>query len=101
MTNTAILAFATAADHPEKLWELDTHVGYDINSAMLVEKHGVLYYGTKNGLLLAIDPRSGTLLWEHKLGVTILNTVVPLQDPNEVLVADVDGKVTRVGPRQH
>jgi outer membrane protein assembly factor BamB len=101
MTNTAILAFATAPDHPEKLWELNTHVHYDINSAMLVENEGVLYYGTKNGLLLAIDPRSGTLLWEHKLGVTVLNTVVPLEDVNEVVVSDMDGKITRVGPRQH
>lgn len=101
MTNGAILAFTTAADHAEKLWELDAHLGCDINSAMLVEKQGVLYYGTPNGLLLAIDPRSGTLLWEHKLGVTVLNTVVPLEDANEVLVSDVDGKVTRVGPRQH
>jgi outer membrane protein assembly factor BamB len=101
MTNGAILAFATAADHAGKLWELDAHLGCDINSAMLVEKQGVLYYGTQNGLLLAIDPRSGTLLWEHKLGVTVLNTVVPLEDANEVLVSDADGKMTRVGPRQH
>lgn len=101
MTNTAILAFSTAANWPEQLWNLDTHVNYDINSAMLVEKDGVLYYGTKNGLLMAVDPRSGTLLWEHKLGVTVLNTVVPLAEPDEVLVADVDGKITRIGPKQH
>lgn len=101
MTNTSIVAFATAPYEPERLWELRTPVDYDINSAMLVEKNGVLYYGTKNGLLLAIDPRSGTLLWQHKLGVTILNTVVPLDEPNEVLVSDTDGKVTRIGPREH
>ena len=96
-----ILGFAAASEPPEKIWELDTHSDNDLNSAMLVEKQGVVYYGTKNGLLLAIDPRSGTLLWEHKLGVTALNTVVPLEEPNEVLVSDADGKITRVGPRQH
>jgi outer membrane protein assembly factor BamB/predicted phosphodiesterase len=103
MTNTAIVAFSTSAARPEKLWELDARklFDYDINSAMLVEKNGELYYGTKNGLLLAIDPRSGTLLWEHKLGVTVLNTVAPLDDPDEVIVADIDGKITRVGPRQY
>ncbi len=103
MTNTAVLAFSTKAAHPEKLWALDARklFNYDINSAMLMEKNGELYYGTKNGLLLAIDPRSGTLLWEHKLGVTVLNTVVPLDEPDEVVVADVDGKITRVGPRQY
>jgi outer membrane protein assembly factor BamB len=100
-TNGAILAFAAAADHAEKLWELDAPLGGALNSAMMVEKEGVLYYGTKDGLLLAIDPRSGTLLWEHQLGATALNTVVPLDDPDEVLVSDVDGKITRVGPRQH
>jgi outer membrane protein assembly factor BamB len=99
MNNTSVFAFSTAADHPDQLWDLDTHVDYDINSAMLVEKDGVLYYGTKNGLLMAMDPRSGTMLWEHKLGVTVLNTVVPLDDPNEVIVSDIDGKVTRIGPR--
>jgi outer membrane protein assembly factor BamB len=97
----AILAFATDTDPPGKLWETDAHFGGDFNSSMLVEKQGVLYCGTKNGLLLAIDPRSGTLLWEHKLGVTVLNTVVPLEGANEVLVSDADGKITRVGPRQH
>jgi outer membrane protein assembly factor BamB/predicted phosphodiesterase len=101
MTNTSIIALAAIGEQPKELWDMDTHVHYDINSAMLMEKEGVLYYGTKNGLLLAVDPRSGTLLWEHKLGVTVLNTVVPLDDPNEVIVADVDGKVTRVGPREH
>lgn len=100
MTNTAIVALATGPAHPEQLWKLDTGVNYDINSAMLVERDGILYYGTKNGLLLAVDPRGGAMLWKHKLGVTVLNTVVPLDDPNEVVVSDVDGKVTRVGPKQ-
>lgn len=101
MTNAAIVALSTAADHPEKLWQMDTGVPYDINSAMLEERDRTLYYGTKNGLLLAVDPRSGTLLWEHRLGVTVLNTVVPLDEPDEVIVADVDGKITRIGPKRH
>ncbi len=101
MTNTAIVAFATGASHPEKLWELDARplFNYDINSSMLVEKENVLYYATDLGLLLAIDPRSGTLLWEHKLCDCLVNTVAPLDEPNEVITCDVDGRITRVGPR--
>lgn len=94
-----IAAFSTEASEPRELWELDAHFGYDINSAMLVERDGVLFYGTKNGLLLAIDGKTGALLWEHKLGVTVLNTVVPLSG-SDVLVADVDGKVTRIQARR-
>ncbi|HEX4119720.1 MAG TPA: PQQ-binding-like beta-propeller repeat protein [Verrucomicrobiae bacterium] len=90
-----IAAFSTEAAEPRELWELDGHIRYDINSAMLEERGGVLFYGSKNGVLIAADAKTGGLLWEHKLGVTVLNTVVPL-GANDVLVADVDGKITRV-----
>jgi len=94
MTNF-IYAFSTAASQPEKRWELNAKFGYDINSAMLVEKGGVLFYGTKNGLLLAMDAKSGALQWQHRIGVGVLNTVVPLSG-SEVLTADVDGKVSLI-----
>ncbi len=93
-----IYAFSTTASQPEKLWELNAGFGYDINSAMLVEKDGVLFYGTKNGLLFALDARTGNIKWQHKLGVGILNTVVPLSG-TEVLTTDFDGKVTLVSAK--
>jgi outer membrane protein assembly factor BamB len=91
--NDKILAFDATAQHPQVVWELNAKFGYDINSAALVEKDGVVFYGTKNGLLLAVDAKTGQLKWEHKLGVALLNTVAPLS-AREVLVADADGKVT-------
>ena len=62
---------------------------------MLVEKEGVVFYGTKNGLLLAVDGRTGELKWQRKLGVALLNTVTPL-NAREVLVTDFDGRVMLV-----
>ncbi len=88
-----IAAFSTTSAAPEPLWELDAGFGYDINPAALVEKDGVVFYGTKNGLLLAIDGSKGTLLWKHRVGVALLNTVCPLSG-REVLVTDFDGRVT-------
>ena len=88
-------AFSTSAAQPEKLWELNAHFGYDINSAMLIEKDGVVFYGTKNGLLLALDAKTGALEWQHKVGVGVMNTVVPLSS-QQVLATDVDGKVVLV-----
>lgn len=101
MTNGTILSFTAAADHAAKVWEWDAPPDGGISSAMLAEKNGVLYSGTRDGLLLAIDPRSGTLLWEHKLGTAALNTAAPLDDINEVVVSDTSGRITRIGPRQH
>lgn len=87
-----IHALSTRARQPEKVWQTNAGFGYDINSAMLVETGGTVLYGTKNGLLLALDARTGALQWQHKLGVGLVNTVVPLT-ATEVLATDFDGQV--------
>ena len=91
-------AFSTSASHPDKLWELNAGFGYDINSAMLVEKEGVVFYGTKNDLLFALDAKTGAIKWEHKLGTGVMNTVVPLS-ATQVLTTDFDGKVALIEGR--
>ena len=93
--NDFLYAFATSAANPEKVWELNAGFGYDINSAMLAEKDGVLFYGTKNDLLLALDARTGALKWQHKLGTGVMNTVLPLS-ATRVLATDFDGKISLV-----
>jgi outer membrane protein assembly factor BamB len=94
-----IYAFSTASPQPKKIWEVKPGFGYDINSAMLVEKGGVVFYGTKNGLLIALDARTGTIKWEHKFGVGILNTVVPLSS-SRVLVTNSDGQVALIEAKE-
>jgi len=88
-------AFSTSAANPEKIWELNAGFGYDINSAMIAEKAGVVFYGTKNGLLYALDGKTGAVKWEHKMGVALINTVVPLSS-TQVLATDFDGKVALI-----
>ena len=96
--NDFFYAFSTSAAHPDKVWELNAGFGYDINSAMLVEKDGVVFYGTKNDLLFALDAKTGAIKWEHKLGIGVMNTVVPLSS-TQVLTTDFDGKVALVEAR--
>jgi outer membrane protein assembly factor BamB len=88
----SIYAFSTAADQPQKLWEVDAGFGYDINSAMLIEKEGTLFYGTKNGKVLALDAKTGAIRWQHRIGVALVNTLAPLSS-DRVLATDFDGKI--------
>jgi outer membrane protein assembly factor BamB len=94
-TEDIIAAVSASADAPEPVWVTNAGFGYDINSAMLAEKDGVLFYGTKNGLLLALDAVTGAVKWRHKVGVALLNTATPLSG-REVVVTDFDGRVTLV-----
>jgi len=90
-----IAAVDPAADGQETLWETDAGFGQDINSAQLAEKDGVVFYGTKNGLLLALDGATGAVKWRHRVGVALLNTATPTSG-REVVVTDADGHVTLV-----
>lgn len=97
--NDFVYAFATAPDRPAKIWERNAGFGYDINSAMLAEEEGTVFYGTKNSLLLALDAGDGALRWTCKTGAGVMNTVVPL-GANRVLVTDFDGWVRLIeGPQ--
>ena len=96
--NDYFYAFSTSAARPDKVWELNAGFGYDINSAMLAEKDGVVFYGTKNDLLFALDAKTGAIKWQHKLGAGVMNTVVPLSAAR-VLTTDFDGKVALVEAR--
>jgi outer membrane protein assembly factor BamB/predicted phosphodiesterase len=92
-TSATLLAFSAAAEKPQKLWQTDPHIGYDINSAQIVEKDGVVFYGSKNGVVLALDAKAGKILWQHKLGNTIVHTLAPLS-ARRVVATDFDGKTT-------
>ncbi|MFA3781799.1 PQQ-binding-like beta-propeller repeat protein [Melioribacteraceae bacterium 4301-Me] len=80
---------------PQPLWVTNADFGYDINSAQLIEKDGVLFYGTKNGLLIALDSPTGKILWKHKIGVSVVNTITPL-DKNRIVLNDIDGRTMLV-----
>ena len=90
--NDFIYGISATASEPQQLWKTDGGFKYDINSGMLIEKGGVVFYGTKNGLLLALDGKTGAMKWQHKLGNGTLNTVVPLSN-KEVLTTDFSGKI--------
>ena len=93
--NDSLIALSAAGDELSDLWVTNAGFGYDINSAMIVEKEGVVFYGTKDGLLLAMDAKTGSILWEHRMGVAPLNTILPV-GANEVIVSDWGGTVRAI-----
>ena len=65
---------------------------------MPLEKDGVIFFGTKNGLVFAVDAKSGVVKWQHRVGVTAVNTVAPIA-ANHVVVTDMDGRVMMLEER--
>ena len=79
----------------EVRWACHAGFGYEHNPAMPLEKDGVLWVSTKNGLLLGMDAKTGKVLWRHKIGNSILNTPLPLSG-KECIFTSSEGTITRI-----
>ncbi len=92
-TANNIIAVSSTASTPQQVWSLNAGFGTDFSAAQIIEKGGTVFYGTMQGVLIAMNPLTGTIKWQYKLCPTVLRTVVPLSG-SRVLVPDYDGRVT-------
>jgi outer membrane protein assembly factor BamB/predicted phosphodiesterase len=95
-----LVCFSSGSGGPTQLWATPCGYGYDIDPSMPIEKQESVYLTTKNGMVYSIDGRTGTINWEQKVGVTIVNTPAPV-DQNRVVITDFDGRISLIeGPRK-
>lgn len=78
--NDSIVCFATRGNAPHQLWASNVGFGYEHAPSMQVEKEGIVYGSTKGSCIFALNPLTGKILWKHKVGNSLINTVVPLSD---------------------
>ncbi len=91
MNDTVFAVNARAASF-QPLWVRNFGYGYDFAPAMLTEKQGTVYLGTKNGMIISFEGKSGRLNWKHVIGHTLINTPAAV-DSMRVVVGNMDGKV--------
>ena len=63
------------------------------------EPDGIVYSSTKDGLVIAIEGKTGRLLWEHKVGNSFINTVVPV-GKGAVLMTETSGEIALLQNKQ-
>lgn len=89
--NDSIVCYSTKGGQPHKLWASNVGFGYEHAPSMQVEKNGVVFGSTKEGLIFALEAATGKVLWKHKTGNSLISTVVPL-DNNRVLFTATSGE---------
>ena len=90
--NDSIVCYSTLTNTPEQVWASNVGFGYEHAPSMPQEKDGVMYGSTKEGLLFALEAETGKIIWKHKIGNSLINTVVPLNG-REVLFTATSGEV--------
>ena len=91
----SIVCYAATGDEPRQLWATDAGIGYEHAPCMLPERDGIVYGSTNDGVSFALEGRTGRLLWRHKTGNSLMNTLVPIGH-REVLYTNTEGSVGRL-----
>ena len=89
--NDSIVCYSTQGDKPHQLWSSNVGFGYEHAPSMQVEKDGVMFGSTKGGLIFALEPLTGKVLWKYKIGNSLINTVVPI-NRHQVLFTATSGE---------
>jgi outer membrane protein assembly factor BamB/predicted phosphodiesterase len=90
--NDTIAAFATGREPQKASWKMHAGYGYEHAPSMLIEKSGIIFFGTRNGVVYAIDEKQKSVAWAHKIDNSMVNTVNVI-DKKNIIVATMDGKV--------
>ena len=87
-----IVAFIANKEKPQLAWKLNAGFGYEHTPSMLIEKDGVVFFGTKSGVVYAINPSTQTINWAYKIDNSMVNTVNVLNG-KQLIASTMDGKV--------
>ena len=90
-----VVAFPASAELSRSSWKMHVGYGYDHVPSMLIERQGVLFFGTRVGVVYAIDPNTQRTIWAHKIDHSMVNTVNVL-DKRTMLASTMDGRLVKL-----
>lgn len=92
MTEGNVQAFDAGAGEQLLVWQCQGEMGYEIGPSPIVQKDGLVFVPTSNGVILACDAKTQQVAWKFKISNALINAVQPIGN-QQVLVTSLDGKV--------
>lgn len=88
----SVVCYSATAEQPKQLWRANLQFGYEHATSMMPEQGDVVLGSTKDGLIFALQAKTGEIRWKHKIGNSLINTVVPV-GRNQLLVTAASGEL--------
>jgi outer membrane protein assembly factor BamB/predicted MPP superfamily phosphohydrolase len=76
LMNDTLIAVSASENFPETLWTVDVGFGYEHNPCPVTATGDMVIVGTRNGILIAIDPDTKKVIWKYKAGNSSVNKIV-------------------------
>ena len=97
LMNDSILAVSATAPDFELQWAVNAGFGYEHNPCPITVHNGVVYAGTKNGVIVAIDEAGRKKLWQYKAGNSAVNGITADSKGN-IWISLMEGRLLRFKP---
>ena len=95
----SIVCYKATAAEPLELWATNCGFGYEHASTMMPVIDGTVYSSTKEGLIMALDDKTGLLKWTYKVGNSLVNTVTTA-DKQHIITTSTDGDIVMLESKQ-
>lgn len=91
-----LVAVSTLGNEFNELWTVDMGLGYEHAPCIVVEKDGVVYAGSRRGILTAVDPLAHKVLWQIPVGVSEINGIDIDPTTGDIYASLIEGTIFRV-----
>lgn len=91
-----LVAVSASADGFEELWTVDMGLGYEHAPCIVLEKDGVVYAGSRRGILTAVDPYKKEVLWSYPAGVSEINGIDVDEATGDIYLSLIEGTIFKV-----
>lgn len=94
MDGELVAVDATAPEYKEA-WVTDLGIGYDHAPCPIFVSDGIIYVGSRRGIICAVDAATGTLLWTFEAGTSEVNGFASAPD-GSVFATLIEGSIWRI-----
>ncbi len=93
-----LVAMSTTGEGYELLWSVDLGLGYEHAPCIVLEHDGLIYCGSRRGVLAVVDAATHELLFTYRLGTSEVNGLETDAATGCVYCSLVEGTIWRISP---
>ncbi len=95
-----LVAVDTRTPDFKELWTIDMGLGYEHAPCIVAENDGVVYAGSRRGIVTAVDPIKQKVIWSLRLGDSEINGIDIDPTSNDIYVSLIEGSIFKISKKQ-
>ena len=99
MDGELVAVDATTPDFKE-IFTVDMGLGYEHAPTVIAERDGVVYAGSRRGIVTAVDPVAKKVIWSLPLGVSEINGIDVDPTTGDIYVSLIEGTIFRIAKKK-